>query len=80
MIIKTFIGKDKELLIDTNELEFDKKGKLLHVGEVKIAGIRKMDKDILASLIESYCLVEINGHYYDKTMIAAMVRGYRVTV
>ena len=80
MIIKTFIGKDKELLIDTNELEFDKKGKLLNVGEVKIAGSRKMDKDILASLIESYCLVEINGHYYDRTMIAAMVRGFRVTV
>ena len=80
MIIKTFIGKDKELLIDTNELEFDKKGKLLHVGEVKIAGSRKMDKDILASIIEIYCLVEINGHYYDRTMIAAMVRGHRVTV
>jgi hypothetical protein len=76
MIIKTFIGKDKEFLIDTNELEFDKKGKLLNVSEVKIAGSRKMDKDILAYLIESYCLVEINGHYYDRTMIAAMVRGF----
>ena len=27
MIIKTYIGKDKEFLIDTNELEFDKNGK-----------------------------------------------------
>ena len=36
MIIKTFIGKDKEFLIDTNELEFDKKGKLAHVGETKL--------------------------------------------
>lgn len=80
MIIKTFIGKDKEFLIDTNELEFDKKGKLLHVSEVKIAGSRKMDKDLLASLIESYDLVEINGRYYDRTMIAATVRGFRVTV
>jgi hypothetical protein len=53
---------------------------VFHVGEVKIAGSRKMDKDVLASLIETYCLVEINGHYYDRTMIAAMVRGYRVTV
>ena len=24
--------------------------------------------------------LEINGHYYDRTMIAAVVRGYRVTV
>lgn len=80
MIIKTYIGKNQEFIINTDELEFDKKGKLLHVGEVKIAGSRKMDKDILASIIESYCLVEINGHYYDRTMIAAMVRGYRVTV
>ena len=80
MIIKTYIGKDKEFIIDTDKLEFDKKGKLLHVGEVKIAGIRKMDKDLLASLIESYCLVEINGHYYDRTMIAAMMRGFNATV
>lgn len=80
MIIKTYIGKDKELLIDTDKLEFDKKGKLLHVGETKIPGSRKMDKDILNSLIKSYCLVEINGHYYDKTMIAAVIRGQRVTV
>jgi len=80
MIIKTFIGKDKEFFIDTNELEFDKKGKLLNVSEVKIAGSRKMDKDLLDSLIESYDIVEINGRYYDRTMIAAMVRGFRVTV
>ena len=80
MIIKTYISKDKEFIIDTNELEFDKKGKLLNVGEVKIAGSRKMDKDMLASLIECYDLVEINGHYYDRTMIAAMMRGWSVAV
>lgn len=80
MIIETPIGKDKILQIDTDKLEYDKKGKLLHVGEVKIPGKRKMDKDILNALIESYCLVEINGHYYDRTMIAAVLRGTTVTV
>lgn len=80
MIIETPIGKDKIFQIDTDKLEYDKKGKLLHVGEVKIPGKRKMDKDILNALIESYCLVEINGHYYDRTMIAAVLRGTTVTV
>ena len=80
MIIETPIGKDKIFQIDTDKLEFDKKGKLLHVGEVKIPGKRKMDKDVLNALIESYCLVEINGHYYDRTMIAAVLRGTTVTV
>lgn len=80
MIIETPIGKDKTFQIDTDKLEYDKKGKLLHVGEVKIPGKRKMDKDILNALIESYCLVEINGHYYDRTMIAAVLRGTTVTI
>lgn len=80
MIIKTYIEKGKEFLIDTDKLEYDKKGKLLHVGEVKIPGKRKMDKEILNALIESYCLVEINGRYYDRTMIAAVLRGWRVNV
>lgn len=80
MIIETPIGKDKIFQIDTDKLEYDKKGKLLHVGEVKIPGKRKMDKDILNALIESYCLVEINGHYYDRTMIAAVLRGTTVTL
>lgn len=80
MIIETPIGKDKIFQIDTDKLEYDKKGKLLHVGEVKIPGKRKMDKDILNALIESYCLVEINGHYYDRTMIAAVLRGTTVTI
>lgn len=80
MIIETPIGKDKIFQIDTDKLEYDKKGKLLHVGEVKIPGKRKMDKDVLNALIESYCLVEINGHYYDRTMIAAVLRGSTVTV
>lgn len=80
MIIETPIGKDKIFQIDTDKLEYDKKGKLLHVGEVKIPGKRKMDKDILNALIESYCLVEINGHYYDRTMLAAVLRGTTVTV
>lgn len=80
MIIKTYIEKGKEFLIDTDKLEYDKKGKLLHVGEVKIPGKRKMDKEILNALIESYCLVEINGSYYDRTMIAAVLRGWRVNV
>ena len=80
MIIETPIGKDKIFQIDTDKLEYDKKGKLLHVGEVKIPGKRKMDKEILNALIESYCLVEINGRYYDRTMIAAVLRGWRVNV
>ena len=80
MILETPIGKDKTFQIDTDKLEYDKKGKLLHVGEVKIPGKRKMDKDILNALIESYCLVEINGHYYDRTMIAAVLRGTTVTI
>lgn len=80
MIIETPIGKDKIFQIDTDKLEYDKKGKLLHVGEVKIPGKRKMSKYLLNTLIESYCLVEINGHYYDRTMIAAVLRGTTVTV
>ena len=80
MIIETPIGKDKTFQIDTDKLEDDKKRKHLHVGEVKIPGKRKMDKDILNALIESYCLVEINGHYYDRTMIAAVLRGTTVTI
>lgn len=80
MIIKTFIGKDKEFFIDTNELEFDKKGKLAHVGETKLPKSVKNDPDKLEFFTKCYDLVEINGHYYDRTMIAAVVRGYRVTV
>ena len=66
MIIKTFIGKDKEFLIDTNELEFDKKGKLAHVGETKLPKSVKNDPAKLEFFTKCYDLVEINGHYYDK--------------
>ena len=80
MIIKTYIGKDKEFLIDTNELEFDKNGKLANVGETKLPKSVKNDADKLEFFTKCYDLVEINGHYYDRTMIAAVVRGFRVTV
>ena len=80
MIIETPIGKDKIFQIDTDKLEYDKKGKIVNCSEVKIPGKRKMDKEILNALIESYCLVEINGHYYDRTMIAAVLRGGTITV
>ena len=80
MIIKTYIDKDKEFLIDTNELEFDKNGKLANVGETKLPKSVKNDADKLEFFTKCYDLVEINGHYYDRTMIAAMVRGFRVTV
>lgn len=80
MIIKTFIGKDKEFLIDTDELEFDKKGKLAHVGETKLPKSVKNDPTKLEFFTKCYDLVEINGHYYNKTMISAAIRGFRVTV
>ena len=75
MKFTTPIGKDKFITVDTDKLEFDKKGKLLHVGETKIAGKRKMAPDVLESIVKCYDLIEINGHYYDKVMIAAHVRS-----
>ena len=57
MIIKTFIGKDKEFLIDTNELEFDKKGKLTHVGETKLPKSVKNDPAKLEFFTKCYDLV-----------------------
>lgn len=80
MIIKTYIGKNQEFTIDTDSLEFDKKGKLAHVGETKLPKSVKNDADKLEFFTKCYSLVEINGHYYDKNMIAAVVRGFRVTV
>lgn len=80
MIIETPIGKDKIFQIDTDKLEYDKNGKLAHLGETKLPRSVKNDPDKLEFFTKCYNLAEINGHYYDRTMIAAVLRGITVTV
>ena len=80
MIIERAIGPGKTFKVDTDTLEFDKKGKLVKFGEVKIPGKKKMDKGLLQSLIAAYDLVEINGHYYHAYDIIGFQMGGEITV
>lgn len=72
MIIETPIDKDK--------LEYDKKGKIVNCSEIKLPRSIKNDTKMLENYKRCYCLVEINGRYYDRTMFAAVLRGITVTV
>lgn len=80
MIIETPIGKDKIFQIDTDKLEYDKKGKIVNCSEIKLSRSIKNDPKMLEFFKKCYCLVEINGRFYDKTMLAAVLRGTTVTV
>lgn len=80
MIIETYIHNGQKFLIDTDQLEFDKKGKLVNVGETKLQKSVKNDPELLEHYKKWYSLTEINGHFYDRTMIAAVLRGSSVKV
>jgi hypothetical protein len=80
MIIETPIGKDKIFQIDTDKLEYDKKGKIVNCSEIKLPRSVKNDPEMLEHYKKWYSLVEIKGRFYDRTMLAAVLRGTRVTV
>lgn len=80
MIIETSIGKDKIFQIDTDKLEYDKKGKIVNCSEIKLPRSIKNDTKMLEHYKRWYCLVEIKGRFYDRTMLAAVLRGTTVTV
>lgn len=80
MIIEIPIGKDKIFKIDTDNLEYDKKGKIVNCSEIKLPRSVKNDPEMLEHYKKWYCLVEIKGRYYDRTMLAAVLRCTTVTV
>ena len=80
MIIETPIGKDNIFQIDTDKLEYDKKGKIVNCSEIKLPRSIKNDPKMLENYKRWYCLVEIKGRFYDRTMLAAVLRGTTVTV